>query len=240
MKWSILLAAVFFVGCHTDEIAQEPPPDEIHRSWDEMLQKYVDAKGWVSYRQWLEEKDRLKAYLDTVAHYVPDKHWDRRRAMAYWINLYNAATVYAILQHYPLKSIREIDNGRIWKRKWIRVGNKKLSLDQIEHERLRKQYGDARIHFAVNCAARSCPPLWNRAFTADQLDQQLEQRTRAFINDPSYNFIHSDSIRISKIFDWYRSDFGNLIDFLNRYSTTTIHPNAQISFTEYDWSLNGE
>jgi hypothetical protein len=158
--------------------------------------------------------------------------------MAYWINAYNAFTVKLIIDNWPVSSIRDIHNGDPWNVKWIELEGKKYSLNQIENDILRPRYGDARIHFAVNCAAKSCPPLLNRAFTSEQLNAQLDQQARSFINSTQYNSISPQSIQVSKIFDWYAADFGNLIDYLNQYSNTTIRSGAKVSFLEYDWGLN--
>ncbi|MCB0543200.1 MAG: DUF547 domain-containing protein, partial [Saprospiraceae bacterium] len=111
-------------------------------------------------------------------------------------------------------------------------------LNNIENDILRPQFGDARIHFAINCAARSCPPLWNHAYTAENLETTLESRARAFINNSKYNTITANRARVSKIFEWYAADFGDLKSFLNRYSDVALNKNAAVSFNEYDWALN--
>jgi hypothetical protein len=161
--------------------------------------------------------------------------------MAYWINAYNAFTVDLVLKNYPLKSIKDIEGGKPWDLAFITIGGKKYSLNNIEHDILRKKFSDPRIHFAINCASRSCPRLMNSAFDAAQLDQQLDSMAKAFINDPSKNKIAADKIEISQLFDWYKNDFsknGTLIAFLNKYAATKILPAAQISYLDYDWSLN--
>jgi hypothetical protein len=158
--------------------------------------------------------------------------------MAYWINLYNAATVRLIASNYPLKSIMDLDGGKTWDVPRVAVGPRTYSLNQIENDILRKQFEDPRIHFALNCAAKSCPPLLNQAFLPDTLDAQLDARTRLFVNNPSANRIEPRSASISRIFDWYAADFGNLPAFLNRYAKAKLPGNARITFLDYDWSLN--
>lgn len=211
-----------------------------HSAWDALLQKYVNDRGEVDYASLGKERQKLDAYLEALAGHPPQNNWSRAEKMAYWINAYNAFTVQLILDNYPLKSIRDLDNGNVWDRQWIVIGDNTYSLNNLEHDILRKQYTDARIHFAVNCAARSCPPLLNRAWTASNLRTTLDQQTRAFINDQTYNTINQKSVRVSRIFDWYREDFGDLIAFLNQYARTKIQPNAEVSFQTYDWALNAQ
>jgi len=101
--------------------------------------------------------------------------------------------------------------------------------------------GDARIHFGINCASFSCPPLLNEAFTAQMVDAQLDKLARNFINDPKRNLIAEDRLQLSKIFYWFSKDFktnGTLIDFLSIYSEKTINPKARTTYMDYDWSLN--
>jgi hypothetical protein len=158
--------------------------------------------------------------------------------MAYWINTYNAFTVKLILDNWPVKSIKEISGGDPWAVKWIELAGNKYSLNQIENDILRPKYGDARIHFAVNCAAVSCPPLYNRAFTAANLTTNLDRLARAFINNERYNTISTEAAEVSKIFDWYGVDFGTLYEYLDKYAEASLDANTQISFKTYDWALN--
>ncbi len=158
--------------------------------------------------------------------------------MAFWINAYNANTIKLILKKYPVKSITDLDGGKPWDVKWIKIGSKTYSLNNIEHDIIRPRYKDARIHFAVNCAAASCPPLPNKAFTAANLNSLLESRTRSFVRNSKYNTINDDAVKVSKIFDWYGEDFGDLREYLNKYAATEIPEGTEIGFAEYDWALN--
>ena len=216
-------------------------PVILHESWNDLLKKDVSAGGQVNYKALLNEKGKLQAYLNTLGKNPPQQNWERNEVIAYWINAYNAYTVKLILDHYPVQSIRDIDNGKPWDEVFIAIGGKKLSLNSIENEMLRKKFNDPRIHFAINCASKSCPKLVNEAFTGDKLDDQLNSATKNFVNDPSKNKIVAEKISVSKIFDWYKKDFsqtGTVIDFLNQYSSIKIQPTATISFLDYDWSLN--
>ncbi len=209
-----------------------------HNQWNELLKKHVSAEGKVDYKGFKKDLPALQSYLDSLAQQPVQKDWTRAEKMAYWINAYNAFTVKLILDNYPLSSITKLDNGKTWDVKRIRLGDKTYSLNEIENEILRPQFKDARIHFAVNCAARSCPPLLNRAWTAANLEKNLEQQTKAFINNAKYNQIAADEAQVSKIFEWYAVDFGNVAEFLNKYSKTKINSGARIKYAEYDWALN--
>ncbi|RMG79178.1 MAG: DUF547 domain-containing protein [Bacteroidetes bacterium] len=223
---------------HADATA--PTTSDLHATWDALLKKHVSVDGRVNYSGFKANKAKLEKYLDLLAQTPPQKNWPRAKEMAYWINLYNAATIKLIVDNMPLKSIKDLDGGKVWDRKWIKVGSKVYSLNNIENDILRPKFKDARIHFAVNCAAKSCPPLWNRAWTAQNLERQLDDRARIFINNDRFNQLHGMKIRISPIFQWYAADFGDLITFLNKYAIDNIPSNVEITYQDYDWSLNGK
>jgi hypothetical protein len=209
-----------------------------HRQWSSLLAKHVDEKGLVNYRGFLKDSTALGNYLKQLALNAPAEAADRDEKLVYYINLYNAATVKLILDHYPLKSIKDIDKP--WDHEWVRVGNKKLSLGQIEHNILRKMK-EPRIHFAINCASYSCPKLWNKAFTIHDLDNQLDMATRDFIRDPTRNKITKESLELSRIFQWYKKDFseeGSLLSYISPYTEVKPNPDARITYSNYDWSLN--
>lgn len=217
-------------------IALETPPS--HQGWNKLLNQYVSATGKVDYQGLKAKSAALEAYLKLLADNPVQSSWSRNQKMAYWINAYNAFTVKLILDNYPLSSITNLSGGKVWDKKWIQLGDQTYSLNNIENDILRPRYQDARIHFAVNCAAQSCPPLLNQAWTTDNLNELLNQQAKKFINNPSFNQIRADKVVISKIFDWYAADFGNIVDYLNKYSNTKINPNAQVSYQEYNWALN--
>ena len=220
-----------------DQKPQSPPPFS-HQKWDAMLRKYVSASGKVNYSGFKSESANLDGYLKDLQKNPPTDSWSRNKAMAYWINAYNAFTIKLILNNYPVSSITKLEGGKPWDKKWINLGEKTYSLNNIENDIIRPVYKDARIHFAVNCAAKSCPPLLNRAWTADNLEANFEKQAKAFINNASFNKISSNKVAVSKIFEWYAVDFGNLIDYLNKYSNEKINQNAKVEFMEYNWDLN--
>lgn len=209
-----------------------------HENWNKLLVKHVNTSGKVDYKGFKADKTALDAYCEELAAHTPQNDWSRAEKMAYWINAYNAFTIKLITDHYPLSSILKLDGGKTWDVKRIQLGDKKYSLNQIENEILRPQFKDPRIHVAINCAAKSCPPLLNKAYTAENLEQTLEERTRKFLNNSQYNTISADRAQLSKIFDWYAADFPDLKKFVNQYSTTKLNASAAIEFKDYDWDLN--
>jgi len=213
------------------------PSAPSHTDWNSLLQKHVTSSGKVNYAGFKKDEAILDAYLAKLAESIPQSDWGRKTSLAYWINTYNAFTVKRILKDYPLKSITDLDGGDPWKVKWITLDGKKYSLNNIEHDIIRPRYKEPRIHFAVNCAATSCPPIPNQAFTPANLNAMLESNTRRFINNPAYNQTGGD-IKVSKIFDWYGEDFGDLRTYLNKYLKEPIAEGTEIGFKEYDWMLN--
>lgn len=217
--------------------AQTAPPG-LHDAWNRLLGKYVSAAGKVDYKGFKADQQALDTYLQQLAANPPAGTWTRADQIAYWINAYNAFTIDLIVDNYPVSSILKLDGGKTWDVKRIVLGGKKYSLNQIENEILRPEFKDARIHFALNCAARSCPPLYNKAFTAKNLERALEQRTRQFINDARFNTLSAGKASVSKIFEWYAADFGDLKTFLNKYAGVKMDAGASIGFLEYNWELN--
>lgn len=209
-----------------------------HQSLDSLLQKHVSELGRVNYKGLKADKTALDAYCLMLSSTPVQDSWSREEKMAYWINAYNAYTLKLIVDNYPTKSILNFDGGKTWDVRRIKIGDKKYSLNNLENDILRPQFKDPRIHFAINCAAKSCPPLWNHAYTPENLESTLDTRTRAFLNDKKYNTIGSSRAQISKIFDWYGVDFGDLKKFINPYVDTPLKNNAAIVFQEYNWDLN--
>jgi hypothetical protein len=209
-----------------------------HADFDALLKKYVSATGKVNYKGLKTEKAALESYILTLSDNMPAKEWSKDDKLAYWINAYNALTIKLILDNYPLSKITDLDKGKTWDVRRFKLGDKTYSLNDIENTIVRPM-NDPRIHFALNCAAKSCPALYNEAFEGAKLNAQLEKRTKNFINDPSANTLLGDEVKISKIFDWYGKDFGTpLLDFINRYALKKAKKEAKIGYKEYDWRLN--
>lgn len=220
----------------TPKIAKPLAPN--HTDWNAMLKKYVDNAGNVNYAGFKTESSRLQVYLDQLAKTEPQSSWSKNEKLAYYINLYNAATVKLIVDNYPLKSIKDIPNR--WKKNWIKVGNTTTSLNDIEHEVLRKM-NEPRIHFAINCASYSCPKLLNVAFTKANMESLLEKSTKEFVNDPTRNTLAEKKVKLSQIFKWFKKDFttnGSIADYIKRYSNTPLAEKVSVGYIDYDWSLN--
>lgn len=209
-----------------------------HSAWDKLLKKYVADNGDVNYKDFITEAELLNAYIDYLATKIPSEDWSKQEKLAYFINVYNANTIKLILDHYPIKSIKVLKNP--WSRKIIQMGEKIVSLSEIENKILRKM-NEPRIHFAINCASKSCPKLLNEAFTSENVESLLDKATKEFISNAYKNTIKEQSVQLSKIFQWYKSDFtthGNLVDYIKQYNVENIPQDAKISYLEYDWNLN--
>ena len=230
-------------SCKVKEYASDSRPIT-HESWDSLLRAHVNDDGWVDYQGFIADSLRFNNYLELLSRHHPNnRHWSRAEQMAYWINVYNAFTVKLIVDYYPTNSIKDIKSGipfinTVWDIKFIKIEGATYDLNNIEHGILRPRYKDPRIHMVVNCASVSCPKLYNRAFTADKLDAQLDQAARDFLTDTNRNIITPESAQVSKIFQWYSMDFKSLPDFINQHSPVKINKNTKITYLEYDWNLN--
>lgn len=228
-----------------------------HKLFSEILQDYV-KDGLVDYKN-LANDDRLKEYLDQLSSIDPEK-LNQSQQLAFWINAYNAFTLYIISENYPVESITDLHTGgkiigyllgkTVWDKEFIIINDKKYSLNNIEHKILRKM-NEPRIHFAIVCASISCPELRNEAFEADKLEIQLEEQAQRFINDPSRNSfdLGNREAEISEIFNWFDEDFGDseeeVLIFISDYLTDEIASEIKdnfsewdISYMDYDWGLN--
>jgi hypothetical protein len=224
--------AILFVLA-TNVLLAQPNYD----TYNAFLQKNVSASGAVNYKNIKKNKADLEKIVALFAAKIPDKTWAKNEQLTYWLNAYNLFTIKLIADNYPVKKITDLDNGKPWDVKRIELGGQKYSLNQIENDIIRPTFKDARIHFAINCAAKSCPPLLNKAFTAANVQLLLEQRTKSFVTSKA-NVLAENSVKVSKIFDWYKADFGDLNVFLAKYATVKIAKNAAITYADYDWNLN--
>ncbi len=207
-----------------------------HKPFDEVLRRHVNPDGDVNYKSLRLDHSMLDAYLVSLRENAPNETWTREDSLVYWINAYNGFTIDLILDNYPLASIKDLDGGEPWDVKRIQLGDSTYSLNQIENEIIRPQFKDPRIHFAVNCAAASCPPIRQESYYAKRVDTQLEQQAKKFINDETYNRLDGDTFTVSKVFDWYGGDFGDLAAYLGKYRE--LPAGVDLEFGEYDWSLN--
>jgi hypothetical protein len=223
-----------------------------HGAFDRLLRAHV-AAGRVDYDAFAQAPE-LPRYLDALAA-ADVEALPRDEQLAFWINAYNAYTIHLVNAHRERRSIRNVNKmlGVVpapgpWKMKIVRAGGRTLTLDEVEHEIIRKRYREPRIHFALVCAARSCPPLRPEAYTGAALDAQLEDQSRVFIDaTPSANRVDvkAATVHLSPLFNWYRADFGpSLGRFLARYvsdpAARALLEGGRFKTVEtpYDWSLN--
>ncbi len=245
-----------------------------HAIFADVLDQFVDAKGNVNYRGLKADRRALDKYLDQLGDYAPSQlaKLSSREKIAFWINAYNANTLKTIINHYPIKagliggfrwpknSIRQISG--VWDTKKHRVLGTEMTLDYIEHEILRKQFDEARIHMAVNCASIGCPPLLGEPYTGVRLAKQLAAQGRRFLAIPGRFRIDRDKKRVylSPIFKWFGEDFESrytpesgfeghgdrMKAVLNFVAGHVDSDDAEwlrdstyrTSFLDYDWGLN--
>jgi hypothetical protein len=221
-----------------------------HEKWTNLLRKHVGNDGLVDYKGFIADKAELQSYLDLVSKSAPAKSWSENDKIAYWLNAYNAYTVKLIIDNYPVKSIKDLGPANQiifvntpWDKKFFKIGGRTMTLNNIEHRILRKQFTEPRIHFALNCASMSCPKLRAEAYEGNMLDKQLTEQAIGFLSDTTRNQPSADNPKMSSIFNWYGGDMKkwsklSLIQYINKYSPVPINENANIDYLKYDWSLN--
>ena len=236
------------------------------QAYARLLTTYVvkseDGITRVAYERWHENsQDRaaLDAYIDSLTSQKPST-MPRDESFAYWVNLYNALTLKVILDNYPVESIRDIASTGTglfdlkaytgpWRTKRVTVEGKELSLDAIEHEILRPQFKDPRVHYAVNCASIGCPNLMAKPWTASTLDADLDSAARDYVNHPRGVTVAGAgdrAITVSSIYSWFQEDFGGsqagVLDHLRQYASPELKKmlEGKTSYDgdSYDWSLN--
>ncbi len=272
MRLFIFFALAFVLsGCATLERAALPEPVLLEQqwrnasatatveidqtAWDDFLYEYVSADdagvNRVDYDNVTEtDHDLLRNYISNLEQ-TNTTTLTRDQQLAFWINLYNAKTVDIVLDAYPVESILNIKDGLVptgpWNRKVTQVNSKELSLNDIEHRIIRPVFQDARIHYALNCAAAGCPNLMMRAWRAETLEADLAAAERAYVNDPrGIRFETNGRLTLSKIYTWFPEDFGQteteLLQVLSRAASPELREKltgrTSVDRYEYDWSLN--
>jgi hypothetical protein len=247
----IMIILLFFIFHGTIGFVSNSLSDTTvdHSIYAELLNKYVH-QGKVDYRGFKKDESKLDQYLKVLEN-VDSKNLSRNEQFAFYINAYNAWTIKLILSGYPgVKSIKDLGNilRSPWKKKICRIDGNVITLDHIEHDILRPRFKDPRVHFAVNCASTSCPPLMSQPFLGSTLDQQLDVAARAFINNPKRNYLKGDTLYVSRIFKWFSKDFNNdIIGFFLTYADDHLKKELEVkkqtikvNYLRYDWSLNGK
>ena len=218
-----------------------------YSAYAELLRAHV-RDGVVDYAGFKRDEARLDGFLERSGRVDPAS-LSREERFAYYINAYNAWTIKLILTGYPgVKSIKELGSllQSPWKKPFVKIGGRTLTLDDIEHSILRPEFKDARVHFAINCASKGCPPLLTEPYRGAVLDEQLNRVTTAFLNRPGNYRLDGNRLHVTSIFKWFGEDFGNVLDFYTRYAQGELkqallagRDRIKIDYLDYDWSLNG-
>ena len=246
MKKLLLLLTFIILPITSQAYAQSYADD-----YDGLLKDYVKpatgdgiSYNGVDYNSWAKDARHAKV-RDAVLAIDPDSLTSKEEKLAYWINAYNILTIDLITRTGEQKSIKEL--GSIFKSPWDKydweIAGKKYTLNNIEHDTIRKM-GEPRIHFAVNCAAKSCPDLRAEAYRADKLDAQLDEQTNLTLDNDTKGFSkgNGNEVRVTKIMDWYGEDFdnGDVGSWLAAYRPDTVDAKTNVKFLKYDWSLNSQ
>ncbi len=253
--------------------SEELSPGLDFRHFEKILKNHVDNNGMVNYKALKAKPDNLDSFINIIANLNPDEYetWDHNAKVAFWINCYNALTLKVIIYNYPIKSsffrsqrypsnsIRQIPG--VWKKITFTVMGKKLTLDEIEHRILRKRFDEPRIHMALVCAAKGCPPLLNEPYRPKELDRQLAQQSRKFLSDPLKFRMDNNTVYLSPIFKWFADDFvskygsnkdfaqykepaASVLSFISGYLEGAVQQllkssePLKIKYLQYNWTLN--
>ena len=232
------------------------PPD--YKLWGDLLAKYYDPAKGMNYKalkandkKTLDELRRQMAQVDPQALPKNDQ-------LAYWINLYNISVVNVVVENYPVASIRDISTDfiahlNVFKKDYVQTKKGPMSLNDVENEKIRNHFMDARIHFAINCAAKSCPPIRTEPFTCEQISNQLVDQVRLVLNGPKGVHMEKSGgelvLHTTKIMDWFADDFekwsAGRVKFIAHYVTPDKRRQIEaagnqvnLKFDDYDWKLN--
>lgn len=212
-------------------------------TYNSLLAKYVSGGG-VKYSAWkgnAADMQSLQQVVDAIAKENAGS-LEKKEQLAFYINAYNAWILHEALGKYPTKSVKDT-LFTFFTGNRIKVAGEQMSFNHLEKDVIRSKFGEPRVHFALNCASRSCPPLKRETFRADKLESQFETLAKAFVNSEKGVIVSADqkSAQLSKIFDWYKDDFkaaGGPIAFINKRRTNALPNDVKISYQDYDWSLN--
>lgn len=239
------------------ETTMKQPASQTQSPMNTLLGQYVkapDAMGvarfdYAGLKASQSDQAILADYIKTLEAKDPST-LSAAEATAYWANLYNAVTIKVVIDNYPVQSIKEIRSGAFsagpWKKKLTTVNGNPMTLDEIEHETLRKKYPSPLIHYMVNCASIGCPNLKNSLWEAKTLDADRDAAARVFVNSLRGAKVTSKGLVVSSIYDWFQEDFGGskagVLEHLSQYATgdlkAAIDGGAKIKSFDYDWTLN--
>ena len=253
---NFIIVSLLVLYCSINLSAQDSASVKIY---DKLLKKYVH-NGLVDYVNLTKDKG-LNSYINALSKFNPNTLTSNEDKLAFWINAYNAYTLKVIVDNYPVSSINDLHSGgriighilktTVWDKDFVVINNKNMTLNEIEHEIIRPKFKDPRVHFALVCAAVSCPPLRNEAFVGEKLNEQLNDQGKIFLSDQSKNSfdVKNKIADLSKILDWFGSDFGNnntqillrIKEYLPKQISESLDANIinwDINFKTYNWELN--
>lgn len=264
---TLLTVALLACSHVPTDVAQDSKPapvasfDHAHAAWTAILKTHVVGKRF-DYASLKKDDAPLVAYLRSLEAVTLEQYstWKRERCFAFWIDAYNAYTVKRVLQSFPFESMMELGKEKKgpWDERFVPLGklvpelkHELLTLNELENEILRPTFHDARVHAAINCAAESCPPLRNEAFVADRLSAQLDEQVLLWLSDDALNRYDAakKTLHVSKLFDWYASDFekesdGRIARWIAKHGPKKElafvgdGQGVALDFLEYSWKLN--
>lgn len=205
-----------------------------------LLQQHVQ-NGQVNYKSLQQDMVKLDALVKQIARYDVTKATDTEKK-AFYINAYNLLVLKQVLAHYPLKSVMDVPG--FFDRKQFTVAGEELTLNELENKKLRQPYRDARIHFALVCAAKSCPVLLNEAYLPQNLNGQLQAQTKLALQNPAFIKVYptKELVQVSEIFKWYGEDFlaeaPSVAAYINQFRAKPLPAKYKVGYYTYDWSLN--
>ena len=247
-RWLVFVVCLGITASAPSAVSQ---PVVDHALWDQLLKRHV-KQGRVDYQGFQADREALERYLALVKLVDPNGLHSVRTQLVFWINVYNACVVKGVLDHAPLRSVKDV-RGFFDQFKY-EVAGESLTLNEIE--RKGRACGDFRIHFALVCASSSCPPLRSEAYAPERVDAQLDEQGRLFLRDPIRGArLEGHTVWLSQIFKWYKRDFANsklsaalisdekilsaIEPYLDAPLQAAIHGKPLlIRFMDYDWSLN--
>ena len=239
----VLALLLFAFAAHA-----QTEPD--YSTWTRLLKTYYDPARGMNYAALKAHDAATLENLKESLGRVNANALNPKQRLAYWINVYNINTVATIVENYPVKSIRDLSSDplifTVFKKKRIPFLDDTLSLDDVENKRIRDVFHDPRIHFAINCAAKSCPPIRSAAYNGATVDAQLDDQVRTFLagtrmtRDGGMLVVH-----VTKIMDWFGADFGDKTAFLRKYLPAdkqklidAANGKIELAYDDYDWTLN--
>lgn len=240
-KQIILLVSILLMGILPSK-AGGNGLDAWFKETDAFLQKYVED-GLVRYQAIRQNSSELLQLIRSIENVELPKH-SMSAQKAFWINAYNLTVINSVLANYPISSPLDVDG--FFNDKTHKIAGKRLTLDQIEKQKLMKQFGDERVHFVLVCAAKGCPPIIEGAYMPKNVEQQLQQQTEQALNSEEFVPVEHDqeTVKLSKIFKWYEKDFlqdhSSIVNYINDHRREAIPSDYKTTYYKYDWSLNAK